>query len=263
MASAPQPTLPLFYNDLMPLNSRDHAAWRTRGIDSAEFLKGAHAIPLTVDEFVEAQRDLPIVFSAGPDPLPLALMGLNEGVNTFVDDKGKIADPVYLPAYVRRYPFMLAKLTPEASELSLCFDPTSEAVGAYSEGEPLFGGDSQPSDNTRRILEFCDSFEQAGQRTKAFIDELKANDLLMDGEIAITLNDRPDQSFTYRGFQMVNREKLAEIPAEKLETWNKNGFLMIVYAHLFSLDQMRKIFGRQVDQGKGPSLEAVAAAPAS
>ena len=258
MASAPQPTLPLFYQDLMPLNSRDHASWKTKGIDSAGFLKGAHAIPLTVDEFVEAQRDLPIVFSAGEDPLPLALMGLNEGVNTYVGDDGKIGEAVYLPAYVRRYPFMLAKLSPEATELSLCFDPTSDAVGSFSEGEPLFGGDNEPSDNTKRILEFCDSFEQAGQRTKAFIEELKANDLLMDGEIAITLNDKPDQPFTYRGFQMVNREKLAEVSADKLEIWNKNGFLMIVHAHLFSLDQMRKIFARQVDQGKGPNMQAPA-----
>jgi hypothetical protein len=260
MASAPQPTLPLFYNDLMPLNSRDHTAWRTRGIDSADFLKGAHAIPLTVDEFVEAQRDLPIVFSAGADPLPLALMGLNEGINTYVGENGKISDPVYLPAYVRRYPFMLAKLSPEAEELSLCFDPTSDAVGAFSEGEPLFGGDSEPTDNTKRILEFCDSFEQAGQRTKAFIEDLKTHDLLMDGEIAITLNDKPDQPFTYRGFQMVNQEKLREIAPAQLEIWNKNGFLMIVHAHLVSLDQMRKIFSRQVEQGKGPSVQASAAA---
>lgn len=261
MASAPQPTLPLFYNDLMPLNSRDHASWRTKGIDSADFLKTAHAIPLTVDEFVEAQRDLPIVFSAGPDPLPLALMGLNEGINSYVDDKGKINDPVYVPAYIRRYPFMLAKLMPEAEELSLCFDPTCDAVGAFSDGEALFGGDNVPTENTKRILEFCESFEQAGQRTKAFIEELKAHDLLMDGEIAITQSDKPDQPYTYRGFQMVNRDKLAEIPADQLAAWNKNGFLMIVYAHLFSLDQMRKIFMRQVQQGKGPSL--VVAPPAN
>jgi hypothetical protein len=263
MASAPQPTLPLFYNDLMPLNSRDHAKWRTRGIESAEFLRTAHAIPLTVDEFIEAQRDLPIVFSSGDEPLPLALMGLNEGINTYVDDAGKINDPVYLPAYVRRYPFMLAKLTPDTSELSLCFDPTSEALGAFAEGEPLFGDDGQPSSNTQRILEFCDNFEQAGQRTKAFIDELKKHDLLMDGEIAITLNDKPDQAYTYRGFQMVNQEKLRDIPAEQLEAWNKNGLLPLIHAHLFSLDQMRKIFGRQVAQGKGPGAalqqEAVAA----
>ena len=261
MASAPQPVLPLFYNDLMPLNSRDHAKWRSRGIEKADFLKNAHAIPLTVDEFVEAQRDLPIVFSAGNDPLPLALMGLNEGVNTFVDENGKVNDPVYLPAYVRRYPFMLARLQPDAEELSLCFDPTSSAVGEFTQGEPLFVDDAQPSDNTKRILEFCEFFEQAGQRTKAFMDELKANNLLMDGEIAITVNGRPDQPYTYRGFQMIDREKLAEIPAEKLETWHKNGLLALVYAHLFSLDQMRKIFGRQVDQGKGPQLEPVAAQP--
>lgn len=257
MATAPQPTLPLFYNDLMPLNSRDHASWKTRGLETADFLKTAHAIPLTVDEFIEAQRDLPIVFSAGDDPLPLALMGLNEGVNTYVGDDGKINDPVYLPAYVRRYPFMLAKLQPEAEELSLCFDPTSNAIGAHPEGDPLFA-DGKATDNTNRILEFCESFEQAGQRTKAFLDELKKFDLLMDGEIAITLNNNPGQPYTYRGFQMVNRDKLAEIPADQLEIWHKNGLLTIVYAHLFSLDQMRKIFARQVDQGKGPDLSATA-----
>jgi len=31
MASAPQAAqLPLFYTDLVPLNSRDHGSWRTR-----------------------------------------------------------------------------------------------------------------------------------------------------------------------------------------------------------------------------------------
>ena len=31
MASAPQAAnLPLFYKDLMPLNSRDHATWKSR-----------------------------------------------------------------------------------------------------------------------------------------------------------------------------------------------------------------------------------------
>ena len=75
MASVPQSNLPLFYNDLMPLNSRDHAKWRSVSLDKAPWLVGAHAIPLTVDEFVQAQRDFPIVFSSGDNPLPLALMG--------------------------------------------------------------------------------------------------------------------------------------------------------------------------------------------
>ena len=88
MATAPQPTLPLFYNDLMPLNSRDHATWKTKSLDSAEWLSKHHAIPRTADEFVQAQRDFPIVFSSGDNPLPLALMGLNEGVPQ-VGDRAK------------------------------------------------------------------------------------------------------------------------------------------------------------------------------
>ena len=251
MASAPQPTLPLFYNDLLPLNSRDHSKWRTRSIESAEFISKAHAIPITIDEFVQPQRNYPIVFSSGDNPLPLALMGLNEGVNTFVDDKGKINEPVYLPAYVRRYPFMLAKLTKDGDELSLCFDPTSGAVGEFSEGEALFDGD-QPSQNTQNILNFCEQFEAAAQRTKAFMEELKKANLLMDGEISIQTQDRPDQPFVYRGFQMVDQEKFRDTSDADLATWHKNGMMPLIHAHIFSLDLMRTIFGRQVQQGTAP-----------
>ncbi|MGI8943009.1 MAG: SapC family protein [Qipengyuania sp.] len=256
MASAPQPTLPLFYNDLMPLNSQDHAKWKTKPLENAEFLKNQHAIPITVDEFVQAQRSFPIVFSSGDNPLPLALMGMNEGVNTFVDDEGKINEAVYLPAYVRRYPFMLAKLKPDTDDLSLCFDPTAGILGDFKDGEALFTEEGKASDATKRILDFCEHFEQAGHRTKAFIEELKKNELLMDGEIAITSQDNPDQPFTYRGFQMVNQEKLAEISAKQIHAWHKNGLLMLVHAHIFSLDQMRNIFARQSQQGKGPAAFA-------
>ena len=252
MATAPQPQLPLFYNDLMPLNSRDHATWHTKTIDSAKWLAGQHAIPLTVDEFVPAQRDFPIIFTSGDNPMPLALMGLNEGVNTFVDDAGQITDPVYLPAYIRRYPFMLAKLRPDADELSLCFDPTSESVGEFADGEALFAEDAQPSEATKRILEFCEQFEQAGQRTKSFVDELIKHDLLMDGEVGITQGNDTDKPFIYRGFRMVNEEKLREMRGDQLRTWNQNGLLSLIYAHLFSLERMRVIFARQVQQGKGP-----------
>ena len=74
MASEPQAQLPLFYKDLMPLNSRDHSDWRARSVDKASWLGSQHAIPLTVEEFPLAQRNFPIVFSAGDNPVPLALM---------------------------------------------------------------------------------------------------------------------------------------------------------------------------------------------
>ncbi len=252
MATAPQPSLPLFYNDLMPLNSRDHSKWSAKPTDSATWLAGHHAIPLTVDEFPQAQRNFPIVFSSGDNPLPLALMGLNEGVNVFVGEDGKISEPVYVPAYIRRYPFMLAKLKPDTDELSLCFDPTTDTIGEFKEGEKLFNEEGAASEATNGILKFCEQFEQAGQRTRAFMDEIAKHELLMDGEMSISQTENPDKPFVYRGFQMINQEKLQEMRGDQLRTWNQNGLLPLIHAHLFSLDIMRNIFARQQNQGKVP-----------
>ena len=251
MASAPQAAqLPLFYKDLMPLNSRDHAAWSSRITENATWMVGQHAIPLTAEEFVHASRNYPIVFSIADSPVPLALMGLNEGVNTFFDDDGKLNTPVYVPAYARRYPFMLAKLTPDTEELSLCFDPTSNLIGDFKDGVTLFDGD-QPSESCKATLDFCRNFEEAGFRTQAFVDELVKHDLLMDGEAAIQ-QAGVEQPFVYRGFQMVDENKLKEVRGDVLRGWAQNGLLPLIYAHLFSLQLIREIFGRQVQAGKGP-----------
>lgn len=264
MATAPNPqNLPIFYNDLVPLNSGQHGDWRIRQVDSAPHLAKQHAVPLTIDEFVQAQRFLPIIFSSGPNPVPLALMGLNEGVNTFMDDDGKLRGPAYVPAYVRRYPFMLAKLRPDTDELSLCFDPTTEIIGAFDEGDKLFD-DGQPSEVTKNILGFCEQFEQAAQRTGQFVEELKSYDLLMDGEVAIQMPGN-EQPFVYRGFQMVNEEKLREMRGDQLRKISQNGMLPLIHAHLFSLQLMRDLFAHQIEQGKvpnAPSAQAVESAAA-
>ncbi len=212
-----------------------------------------HAIPVTVDEFGLAQRHFPIVFSIGDNPVPIALMGLNEGVNVFLDDEGSVLEPsIYLPAYIRRYPFLLARLNPQSDDLSLCFDPSSGAVGEFEDGEPLFDGD-QPSDATKAILQFCEQFEAAGQRTGAFVEDLIKSDLLMDGEVAIQ-PEGFEQPFVYRGFRMVDEEKIRNLRGDELRKMNQNGMLPLIYAHLFSLSQMRDIFARQMQQGKAPSL---------
>lgn len=258
MASEPQSNLPLFYNDLMPLNSRDHAKWHSRPIDAVTWVRGHHAVPLTVEEFPQAQRDFPIIFSSGAEAVPLALMGLNEGVNTFIDDDGKAIGEFYLPAYIRRYPFMLARLTPEAQEMSLCFDPTCDAIGEFEEGEPLFDGEGKPTEALQNALAFCDQFEQSGLRTHAFIEEISKHDLLMDGEIAITRADQPEKPYVYRGFRMVDEAKLRGLDKDVVAEWNANGIMALLYAHLFSMDMMRVIFARQVEQGKVPEQTAQA-----
>jgi hypothetical protein len=261
MASAPPPQLPLFYNDLMPLNSRDHATWHARAVDKASWLGNQHAIPLTVEEFPLAQRDFPIVFSTGDNSVPLALMGLNEGINVFFEEDGTPRGDAYVPAYIRRYPFLLAKLRPDADEMSLCFDPSSDIVGEFKEGEALFT-DGQPSEHTKGVLDFCEKFEDAGAKTQAFIKELTDADLLMEGEVGIQQADKPDQPYIYRGFRMVNQEKLNQLDADKLKVWVTNGLLPLIYAHLMSLDRMRFVFAKQTEQGKGPGAANAGAAPA-
>lgn len=254
MASAPTNTLPILYNDLVPLNSQEHAEYTMKPSEAADFLVGQHAVPLTVDEFVSAQRFMPVIFSAGPDPIPLGLMGLNEGVNVFLDDEGKLLERAYVPAYVRRYPWMLARLRPDAEELSLCFDPTSKMVGVIEGGDPLLA-DGKPTELTTNILNFCEEFEQAAARTGQFMRDLKQMDLLMDGEMAIQIPGL-EQPFIYRGFQMVNEEKLREMRGDQLRKISQNGMLPLIHAHLFSLQLMRDLFERQQIQGKGPAIPA-------
>ena len=254
MASAPQANnLPIFYNDLVPLNSNEHAKLRLKPADAAPFLKDQHAVPLTVDEFVTAQRFVPIIFSAGDEPVPLALMGLNEGVNTFLDEDGKLRGSAYVPAYVRRYPWMLAKLRPDSDELSLCFDPSSDTLGEFDEGEALLD-DGKPTELTQNILKFCEDFETAALRTGQFMKELKDMELLMDGEVAIQVPGN-DQPFVYRGFQMVNEEKLRDMRGDQLRKINQSGMLPLIHAHLFSLQLMREVFQQQVEQGKMPQVK--------
>ena len=249
--AAPNLNLPLFYNAIEPLNAGQHGKMKVRQLDKAPFIAKTHAIPVTVDEFGLAQRHYPIVFSIGDNPIPIALMGLNEGVNVFMDADGRPRDTtLYVPAYVRRYPFLLARLNESTDELSLCFDPTSNSVGEFEEGQPLFDGD-QPSEATKAILEFCEQFETAGQRTSAFMEDLKKTGLLMDGEVAIQ-PEGYQQPFIYRGFQMIDEEKLRELRGDELRKMNQNGILPLLYAHLFSLSQMREVFGRQLQQGKAP-----------
>lgn len=257
MATAPQQTgLPVLYNDLIPLSSEQHAGWGTKTLDGAHFLKNQHAIPVTIDEFVQVQRHFPIIFADAENPVPLALMGLNEGVNIFVDENGKFTQQVYIPAYVRRYPFMLAQLGQNPQEFSLCFDPTSGAVAPDGDVVKLFEN-GEPTQGTKDILGFCEQFEQSAQRTSAFLKELQDLNLLMDGEVTIQPEGAPEPHI-YRGFKMVNEEKLRDLRGDQLRKMMQSGMLTLITAHLFSLDLMRDIYGRQAAQGKVPPIGAAA-----
>lgn len=246
MASQPAAQLPLFYENLIPLSSEAHADWGVVERTEVKFTRNSHAIPITVDEFVSAQRFFPIVFTDGDDPVPLALVGLKEGENLFVDDEGKWLPNSYIPAYVRRHPFMLARLSPDADLLSLVFDDKSGVVTAEGDNK-LFDSEKKPTETTNSIMQFCENFEQAIARTKSFMDELKKLDLLMEGQAQIQ-NPGMEQPATFAGFRMIDEKKLQNLRGDQARKMVQNGMLGLIYAHLFSLSQMRELFARMNPQ---------------
>ncbi len=241
-ANAPEQGFPLFYSSVVPLSSQLHPTHGLKDRDSLAFTRGTHAIPITVDEFAIAQRFYPIVFGVGENPAPLALVGLQEGQNLYVDAEGQWQGDAYIPAFVRRYPFMLARLSPTSDDLSLCFDETSPQIAADA-GEPLFNG-VEPSETTKNILNFCQQFEEAIFRTRSFMDELAKLDLLQDGEVTIQREGLAEPA-VYRGFRMIAEDRLQNLRGDQARKMVQSGMLGLAYAHLFSLSLISPLFERQ------------------
>ncbi|MFQ3595056.1 MAG: SapC family protein [Sphingomonadaceae bacterium] len=241
MATNPQvqPQLPLFYRNLVPLNSEAHGSFGLKQRESMAFAKATHAVPLTVDEFALAQRNYPIVFGADENAVPLALVGLREGENLFIEPDGQWRPRAYIPAYLRRHPFMLARLSEDQNTLSLMFDDSWDLVTADGE-QKLFDG-SEPSEVCKGVLNFCEEFEQAVARTRGFIEEVKKLDLLMDGQASIQ-NPGMAEPANFSGFKMVDEKKLQNIRGDQARKMVQNGMMGLLYAHLFSLSLMRDLF---------------------
>ncbi len=241
MATQPQaqPQLPLFYRNLVPLSSELHAGFGLKPRPNLEFARLTHAVPITVDEFALAQRNYPIVFGTDQVAVPLALVGLREGENLFLEPDGQWRPRAYIPAYIRRHPFMLARLQPDSQMLSLVFDDSWGLVAEDGE-QKLFDG-TEPSETTKGILKFCEEFEAAVARTRGFMEELGKLGLLMDGQASIQ-NPGMAEPANFSGFRMVDEKKLQNIRGDQARKMVQNGMMGLIYAHLFSLGQMRELF---------------------
>ena len=59
------------------------------------------------------------------------------------------------------------------------------------------------------------------------MEDLKKSGLLMDGEVAIQ-PEGYQQPFIYRGFQMIDEEKLRELRGDELRKMNQNGMRIVI-----------------------------------
>jgi len=133
--TAPSP-MPMFYTSPRPLDKVRDARLRLSKPDHYRFAAKTNAIPLLLEEFPMAAAYYPIVFAAGPSPIPAAVVGLCNDSNLYLDAEGRWRNGAYLPAYVRRYPFILMD-DPDAQQFVLCIDEASETLGLEGE-HPLF-----------------------------------------------------------------------------------------------------------------------------
>jgi hypothetical protein len=226
----------LFYSQPEPLAPELHGKLGVKRMDGPfKFAAKGHAVPLTVGEFQLAAVSGPIIF-VGDDKLPLAVMGLNSGENLFIREDGAFEPGVYVPAYIRRYPFVFADDKAQ-KQMVLCVDRAADFVVEGGD-MPFFDDKGQPSEYTKSCIEFCNNFEMERQRTQSFVQLLKDLDLFEPRTATFTPNN-PDgttgQPQTIAEFFAISEEKLAKIPAEKLAELRDNGALPQIYAHLLSL----------------------------
>nr|MEA2797071.1 hypothetical protein [Phenylobacterium sp.] len=227
----------LFYSQPEPLSSELHGKMGVKSMDGPfGFAKAGHAVPLTVGEFPLAAVTGPIIF-VGDDKLPIAVMGLNAGDNMFLRDDGLFEPGIYIPAYIRRYPFVFAN-DDNAKQMVLCIDRGAEFIVDKDYDQPFFDADGEPSQYTKNCIEFCNNFEIERQRTQSFVQLLKDLDLFETKTASFTpmnpdgTQGEPQKIAEYFG---VSEDKLNALPADKLVELRGNGALGQIYAHLLSL----------------------------
>jgi len=227
----------LFYSKPEPLNSETHSKIGLRRIDKPYgFASVSHVAPLTVAEFPAAAIVYPIIF-AGDKFQPLAVMGINQGQNMFLREDGVFELGAYIPAYIRRYPFVLA--ADDARErLVVCIDRAAPMIGELPDFA-LFDAAGQPTEYTKNSIQFCNDFEVEVRRTEWFTNILRELDLF-ETRTATYTPANPDGTpggppQIVAEYFAVSEQKFRALPDAKIRELLDNGVLAQVHTHLASL----------------------------
>lgn len=229
------------FRELVALNSKRHAALRVRLQTGFEFARGVHMSALMQAELVRAAAIYPIVFVEDPDIdsfRPMALLGLREGENVYVDSDGTWLGS-YIPAVIRAYPFALARAAAEgeSERFAVCIDAASELV-SLTEGARLFDSAGAPTEALEQAREWLQQIREMQLRTDAFCRALAARNLFTPFAVRAR---RGDEALEVNGCYVINEERLDGLPDAKLFELRREGWLSSIYAHLVSLQQFERL----------------------
>lgn len=248
----------LFYSRPEPLNRDTHGNLGLRRIDKPfSFAANSQVTPLTVAEFQAASLSYPIIF-AGESYQPLAVMGINSDQNMFVQPDGSFEPGIYIPAYIRRYPFVLANDT-SREQMVVCIDRAAPMLGELPD-VALFDTAGEPTEYTKSCIQFCNDFEVEIRRTESFVNLLRDLDLFETRSATYTPpnpDGTPGETQNIAEYYAVSESKLKALPSDKVFELMQNGALSQVYAHLHSLigwDRLIAIaIGRRINAGQRPA----------
>lgn len=228
--------LPLFFNKVVCVNPAIHGQLRLDRTTGYGFAAGAQSVPLGLGEFDIAARHFPILFTTGANPAPVALLGLNDAGNLFVQQDGSWRPDSYIPAYLRAWPFVFVE-DEAAARTYVGMEPDAACLGG-EHGQHLFE-DGTPTTALNDAVAFCSSFRDNVLAAGAFARALDEAGVLVDEEA--TVNFTAGGGTSVRGFKVVRAEKLDGVPDETFLDWRRRGWIGMLYAHLQSSGQWSRL----------------------
>lgn len=228
----------LFYEKITPIDKGTHRDLRIGEIKNYAFTSKANSIPLTTVEFMEAAKEYPIVFAGSGQALaPAALIGLRSYENLFITPKGEWWAR-YTPAFIRRYPFVLA---PAQDQLVVCIDDSHPAVGDAN-GQPLFTQEGEVSPFLQNAIQFLQQFQAEARQTALFVSRLQELNLLQ--EVAARAEIQSGNRYQLNGFSVVNEAKYHSLDKDTVDELFRKGWIALIDAHLLSLGNMGRLIDR-------------------
>ena len=235
---------PYGYQEIVPL-AKTHKVLLPAERKLPVLFRNLTALPLSFAEFAPAVHDYPIAFisgDAGSTFVAMAILGLEAQQNLFVVGDDSWDAGVYLPAYVRRYPFCMTRVTvdgKEQSERIACVE--KRAVNA--KGEALYDSRGEPLPVWDHLRKLLFEFEADLARTEELCRKLQELRLLETFTAQVAPQNEPPIALT--GMYRVSEEKLQALPAGTLQELARYGMLSRVYAQLLSLDNFQRLLDRR------------------
>ena len=188
----------VYYEKPVLLHRDTHRNRKVAASTSFAFASKANSLYLAGAEFGEAAREYAIVFTrVGARVAPVAMLGLRARENLYVDEQGHWTAS-YIPAFVRRYPFVLSDLP--GGQMGVCIDEAYPGLND-KEGEALFDAKGANTPFLQNALDFLNRYQQEYLRTDTFCQRLAEMDLLMEMNARADLTD--GRSFLAHGFDAI------------------------------------------------------------